>query len=75
LRVLRRLSRGPASLHELADELAVSKSTLHHHMMLLRSAGLVKISIGTDKEYALRENIVPETTAVLQAYIDNIGGN
>ncbi|MEN8112842.1 MAG: winged helix-turn-helix domain-containing protein, partial [Actinomycetota bacterium] len=42
LRILRRLSKGNASLHELADELDVSKSTLHHHMMLLRSAGLVK---------------------------------
>jgi len=75
LRILRRLSRGPASLHELADELDVSKSTLHHHMMLLRSAGLVKVLIGADKEYALREDIVPETTAVLQSYIDNSGGN
>lgn len=74
LRILRRLSRGPASLHELTDELDVSKSTLHHHMMLLRAAGLVKILIGADKEYALREDIVPETTAVLQAYIDNTGG-
>ncbi len=75
LRILRRLSRGPSSLHELADELDVSKSTLHHHMMLLRSAGLVKVLIGADREYALREDIVPETTAVLQSYIDNTGGN
>jgi len=75
LRILRRLSRGPASLHELADELDVSKSTLHHHMMLLRAAGLVKVLIGADKEYALREDIVPETTAVLQSYIDSSGGN
>ncbi|MEN8115111.1 MAG: helix-turn-helix domain-containing protein, partial [Actinomycetota bacterium] len=66
---------GNASLHELADELDVSKSTLHHHMMLLRSAGLVKILVGTDKEYALREDVVPETAAVLQSYIDNPGEN
>jgi DNA-binding transcriptional ArsR family regulator len=75
LRILRRLSLGPTSLHELADELDVSKSTLHHHMMLLRSAGLVKVLIGSEKEYALREDIVPETTAVLQSYIDNTGGS
>jgi DNA-binding transcriptional ArsR family regulator len=75
LRILRRLSVGPTSLHELADELDVSKSTLHHHMMLLRSAGLIKVLIGTDKEYALREDIVPETTAVLQAYINSTGGS
>ncbi len=75
LRILRRLSGGPASLHELADELQISNSTLHHHMMLLRSAGLVKVLIGTEKEYALRRDVVPETTAVLQAYIDRTGGN
>jgi len=71
LRILRRLSRGPASLHELAEELDVSKSTLHHHMMLLRTAGLVKVLIGNEKEYALREDVVPETAAVLEAYIEN----
>ncbi|MEN8234884.1 MAG: helix-turn-helix domain-containing protein [Actinomycetota bacterium] len=75
LRILRRLSKGNASLHELADELDVSKSTLHHHMMLLRSAGLVKVLVGADREYALREDVVPETAAVLQSYIDNPGGN
>ena len=56
-------------MHELAEELDVSKSTLHHHMMLLRSAGLVKVLIGNEKEYALREDVVPETAAVLEAYI------
>ncbi len=71
LRILRRLSSGPASLHELAEELDTSKSTLHHHLMLLRTAGLVKVLIGNEKEYALREDVVPETAAVLQAYIEN----
>jgi DNA-binding transcriptional ArsR family regulator len=75
LRILRRLSQGPASLHELADEFDMSKSTLHHHMMLLRSAGLVKVLMGADKEFTLREDVVPETTAVLQSYIDHQGGN
>ena len=37
--------------------------------MLLRAAGLVKVTIGTEKEYSLRADIVPETAAVLQAYI------
>ena len=69
LRILRRLSRGPASLHELTDELDASKSTLHHHLMLLRTAGLIRVSIGKDKEYSLRENVVPEATSILQAYI------
>ena len=71
MRILRTLSRGPASLHDLAEELDLPKSTLHHHLMLLRAAGLVKVLIGTEKEYALREDVVPETAAVLQAYNAN----
>lgn len=75
LRILRRLSQGPASLHELAEELDISKSTLHHHMMLLRTAGLVKVQIGNEKEYELREEVVPETAAILQAYINTENGD
>ena len=77
LRILRILARGPAALHQLADELDTPKSTLHHHLMLLRAAGLVKVQIGTegkDKEYELREDLVLETAAVLQGYIKNGGG-
>ncbi|HSM02355.1 MAG TPA: metalloregulator ArsR/SmtB family transcription factor [Acidimicrobiia bacterium] len=77
LRILRILARGPAALHQLADELDTPKSTLHHHLMLLRTAGLVKVQIGVegkDKEYELREDLVPETAAVLHGYIKNGGG-
>lgn len=69
LRILRRLARGPAALRELTEEMDASKSTLHHHLMLLRAAGLVKVTIGVDKEYSLRNDVVPEATAVLQSYI------
>ena len=69
LRILRHLSRGPASLADLKEEMDISKSTLHHHLMLLRAAGLIKVMLGTEKEYALRADVVPETAAVLQAYI------
>ncbi len=43
-------------------------------MMLLRAAGLVKVQIGNEKEYELREDVVPETAAVLQAYIQTKNG-
>lgn len=69
LRVLRRLSKGPAALAELTDEMGGSKSTLHHHLMLLRAAGLVRVTLGSEKEYSLRADVFPETAAVLQAYI------
>lgn len=70
LRLLRRLARGPASLRDLTEEMDASKSTLHHHLMLLRAAGLVRVTIGVEKEYSLRDDVVPEATGVLQAYIN-----
>ena len=39
--ILSRLTLGEASLAELADTAAVAKSTAHHHLALLRDAGLV----------------------------------
>lgn len=74
LRIMRRLAKGPASLAELSEEMGGSKSTLHHHLMLLRAAGLVKVKLGDDKEYSLRADVFPETAAVLQAYISAGGG-
>jgi len=41
LAILGRLSRGEASLGELADAAGLAKSTAHHHLVLLRDAGLV----------------------------------
>ena len=69
MRILRRLAKGPASLHDLTKEFDASKSTIHHHLVLLRTAGLVKVTMGAEKEYSLRKDIVPETAAVLQAYM------
>jgi DNA-binding transcriptional ArsR family regulator len=43
LRVLRRLRESPASLTELAAEFGLPKTTMHHHLVALRSAGLVRI--------------------------------
>lgn len=69
LRIMRRLGEGPAALGEIAELLDVSKSTAHHHLRLLRTAGLVRITLGADKEYSLRRDVVPEAAAILNAYI------
>jgi DNA-binding transcriptional ArsR family regulator len=73
LRILRHLAAGPASLQELMDHMDLAKSTIHHHLMLLRSAGLIRVTLAQDKQqgrYSLRKDVVPETAAVLQGYID-----
>jgi DNA-binding transcriptional ArsR family regulator len=43
VRMLMRLSSGDATLAELAATAGVAKSTAHHHLTLLRTAGLVEL--------------------------------
>ncbi len=69
LRILRRLARSDASLVELVAELDMAKSTLHHHMMLLRAAGLIKVHVGENKRYSLRDETLPEAATYLNHYI------
>jgi DNA-binding transcriptional ArsR family regulator len=66
LRVLKKLSTGSYGLQELADSLGIGKSTLHHHMVTLRSAGLVRLR-SSDKRYSLREEVIPGE--LLAAYL------
>ncbi|MGI9642527.1 MAG: ArsR/SmtB family transcription factor [Acidimicrobiia bacterium] len=69
LRVLRTLAEGDASLAELADTVDIAKSTLHHHLMLLRSAGLIRVHVGEDKRYSLREETLGDAASTLDHYI------
>ena len=50
VRILRRLATGDASLDELAESLGLARSTAHHHLALLRAAGLVTLG-GNAKGY------------------------
>jgi DNA-binding transcriptional ArsR family regulator len=69
LRILRRLGEGNASLAELARDADVAKSTLHHHLLLLRAAGLVTVEVGADRQYSLRESTLAEAASVLDLYM------
>jgi DNA-binding transcriptional ArsR family regulator len=69
LRILRTLAERDASLAELSRDADVAKSTLHHHLMLLRSAGLIRIEVGDEKRYSLREDSLPEAATYLDHYI------
>ncbi|HEX2266653.1 MAG TPA: winged helix-turn-helix domain-containing protein, partial [Actinomycetota bacterium] len=42
LRILKRLAEGSASLQELAAVANLAKSSAHHHLVILRSAGLIR---------------------------------
>ncbi|HJP64879.1 MAG TPA: helix-turn-helix domain-containing protein, partial [Actinomycetota bacterium] len=70
LRMLKRLAAGPATLQELAEVAALAKSSAHHHTVILRSAGLIRVSAEQDSRYTLRREALPEASALLAAYLE-----
>jgi len=56
LALLRMLRRGPIALGQAAREVGLSKSTTHHHLAILRHAGLVLIRQDDEKSYSLRDD-------------------
>lgn len=70
LRILGILADGPSSLGDLTERLELTKSTVHHHVSALRRAGLVRITLGEDKEYSLRTDAVPQAGLLLQSFLE-----
>jgi len=68
LRVLRALADGEKTLMDLAEMFGVAKTTMHHHMIVLRSAGLISVGVGS-KRYRLRHDAVPDLGALLSGYL------
>lgn len=69
LRILKKLAGGESySLQEVADDLGLAKSTIHHHFIILRTAGLVRIRTN-DSRYSLRQDKLPDLTELLEAYL------
>jgi DNA-binding transcriptional ArsR family regulator len=72
LRILGVLAEGDLGLKELANRLDLAKSTAHHHLRMLRSAGLVRVIVGADDQrYSLRRDSVPETGRLLESFLAN----
>lgn len=70
LLLLKRLGQGPLSLMEAAKELGVAKSTAHHHLGLLRHAGLVLIREEEgDKTWSLRRDLLPQAGEILNTFL------
>jgi biotin operon repressor len=69
LRILKFLvQREPVSLQEVAEAVDVTKSTAHHHLATLRTAGLVRVS-DANKGYSLRKEMLPRVWQALQGYL------
>ena len=68
LRILKMLMTRSYSLQELADEFGVARTTLHHHLGALRTAGLVRIQ-SNEHIYSLRQNALSEVSELLNTYL------
>jgi DNA-binding transcriptional ArsR family regulator len=70
LRILDALAAGPRDLDQLAAALGLARSTIHHHLALLRAAGLVTLAGNARRyRYGLRGDAVGEATALLAALL------
>ncbi len=70
LRILRRLADGPAALHELTELLGLAKSTVHGHLLVLRTGGLVVADVSKKTGYRLRRETLAESAALLETYLE-----
>jgi DNA-binding transcriptional ArsR family regulator len=68
LRILKKLATGSYTLQEMADDLGIAKTTLHHHIITLRSAGLVRMNL-SDKRWSLRQYMVNNVGELLNTYL------
>lgn len=75
LRILRRVSEGETTLDEITEMLGLSKSTVHHHISILRAAGLVRVHLSHNdagikcSTYTLREQSLADASSFLDTYI------
>lgn len=73
LRILRRLSTGPATLQELTELTGLAKSTVHGHLLVLRTGGLVVTDLSKKAGYALRKETLAQSSALLESYLEGAG--
>ena len=69
LRLLRRLAAAPATLQELTELTGLAKSTVHGHLLVLRTGGLVVADVSRKTGYRLRRETIAESAALLDSYL------
>jgi DNA-binding transcriptional ArsR family regulator len=67
LRTLQALPPEGASLQDMTRRLGWPKTTVHHHLLVLRSAGLVRST--ADRRFVPRLDIIPEAIASVERYL------
>ena len=71
LRILRFLADGPCTLTEVARFIGLSQPTVHHHLIQLRAAGLVRVHfvMASPSRYSLRPHALEQLSGQLGAYL------
>lgn len=67
LRIVKLLYEGDQTLQEITNQLNIGKSTIHHHLKILRAAKLVEIS---DLKYSLKKKSVESLAKELNLYLN-----
>jgi DNA-binding transcriptional ArsR family regulator len=68
LRILKKLTTGSYTLQEIADDFGAAKTTVHHHLAILRAAGLVRVQ-SDEKLYSLRQSNMPDINQMINSYL------
>jgi DNA-binding transcriptional ArsR family regulator len=71
LRILRFLIAGDKSFTEIVQFIGLAKSTVHYHMVSLRSSGLVRVRLSTEsgERYSLRQGALDKLRDHLAEYL------
>jgi DNA-binding transcriptional ArsR family regulator len=71
LRMLRFVADGPCTLTEVARFIGLSQPTVHHHLVQLRAAGLVRVhfSVSGPSRYSLRPHALDQLNVQLGRYL------
>jgi DNA-binding transcriptional ArsR family regulator len=69
LRMLKAIATSSATLQELAERFGLPKSTAHHHLAILRSAGLIRVTSDEEHRYSVRRDVLPEMSSLLDSYL------
>lgn len=67
MRIVKLLRGKERTLKEVTDILGMGKTTVHHHLTLLRTAGIVKVK---DSHYSLQETAFKQIENQLAAYLE-----
>jgi DNA-binding transcriptional ArsR family regulator len=70
LRILRHVAAGPRTFTEIADQMHLTKPTVHYHLVLLRAAGLLRVETYLSKTYGSRYTLRRAALSALASELD-----